>query len=176
MLKLYIYIILFLGFNNLTAQIDYPIDESTKLITYTEVVQENGTITELHQNIHQWAFSFYKNPYNVVKEDSPNKLLMRPRFKIMNPSDKKGVKTMAGIVIYTLEIYIKEGRYKYKLSNIQWKRTSKYPIERWLDKSAPSYSKKYDFYLKQVDAEAKKVIASFKEGIKQKKKKEEENW
>jgi hypothetical protein len=88
----------------------------------------------------------------------------------------QGVKTMAGIVIYTLEIYLKEGRYKYKLTQIQWKKASKYPIERWLDKSAPTYLKKYEFYLKQVDAEAKRVITSLKEGIKQKKKKEEENW
>jgi len=176
MLKIYTYLLLFLGLNNLIAQTNYPIDENSKLITYTEVIQEKGTIVELHKNIHQWAFSFYKNPYNVVKEDNPNKLLMRPRFKIMNPPDKKGVKTMAGIVLYTLEIYIKEGRYKYKLSNIQWKRASKYPIERWLNKSAPSYSEKYNFYLKQVDTEAKRVITALKDGIKQKQKKEEENW
>ena len=176
MLKLYIYLVLFFGVNILMAQTIYPVDQDTKLITYTEVVQEEGTVAELYKNAHQWAFSFYKNPYNVVKEDTPNKLLMRPRFKIMNPSDKKGVKTMAGIVIYTLEIYLKEGRYKYKLTQIQWKKASKYPIERWLDKSAPTYLKKYEFYLKQVDAEAKRVITSLKEGIKQKKKKEEENW
>jgi len=176
MIKLYTYLLLFLSSSLLIAQDNYPIDKDTKLITYTEVVQEKGTIVELHNNAHQWAFSFYKNPYNVVKEDTPNKILMRPRFKIMNPPDKKGVKTMAGIVLYTLEIYIKEGRYKYKLSQIEWKRASRYPIERWLDKSAPTYLKKYEFYLKQVDDEAKRVIASLKLGLKQEKKKENENW
>jgi len=176
MLKVYSYFVLFFVANTLIAQTTYPIDNESKLITYTEVVPEEGTATILHNNAHQWAFSFYKNPYNVVKEDTPNKILMRPRFKIMNPPDKKKVKTMAGIVLYTLEIYFKDGRYKYKLSDIQWKRASKYPIERWLDKSAPYYSKKYDFYLEQVDKEAKRVITSLKADMKQKKKKTEENW
>jgi len=155
---------------------DMPIDETSKLITYTEVVKTTGTADALFEKAHKWFFSYYKNPHNVVKESANHKIVARPRFKILNPPDKKGIRTMGGIVMYTFTIVFKEGRYKYTITNIEWKQSSKYPIERWMDKSASSYKEKYSYYLEQVDKEMKKVITLLKTNTSQNKKKTEEEW
>jgi len=155
---------------------DMPVNEDTKLITYSEVVKVEGTADALYKKAHKWFFSYYKNPNNVVKESANNKIVARPRFKILNPPDKKGIKTMGGVVLYTFTIFFKDGRYKYTITNIEWKQPSKYPIERWMDKSAPSYKEKYAHYLLQVDTEIKKTIASIQKSLAQGEKKPEEEW
>ncbi len=153
-----------------------PINEDTKLITYTEVITEEGTADALYSKAHRWFFSYYKNPSNVVKESSDHKIIARPRFKILNPPDKKGIQTMGGIVLYSFTVVFKEGRYKYTITNIEWKQNSKFPIEKWIDTTASSYQEKYSYYLEQVDAEIKKTISLLNTSIAQKKKKIEEEW
>lgn len=165
----------FLFFGTIFAQ-ELPINSESKLITYSKVVNTEGTADALFTKAHKWFFSFYKNPNNVVKESSNNKIVARPRFKILNPPDKKGIKTMGGIVLYTFTVIFKDGRYKYTITNIEWKQSSKYPIERWMDKTARSYQKKYDYYLEQVDKEINKTIAAMNKSIAQEKKKTEEEW
>jgi len=155
---------------------NFPIDEETKLITYTEVVKTEGTADLLYSKAHRWFFSYYKNPHNIVKKSENLKIVARPRFKILNPPDKKGIQTMGGIVLYTFTVIFKDGRYKYTITNIEWKQSSKYPIERWMDKSAASYKKKYSYYLEQVDKEITKTLALFKANVSQNKKKAEEEW
>ena len=165
----------FFTFQAANAQ-ELPIDSKSKLITYTEVVEQVGSATELYEKAHRWFFSYYKNPHNVVKESADNKITARPRFKILNPKNKKGVATMGGIVNYTFTVSFKDGRYKYKITNLEWKQNSKYPIERWMDKSAKTYSPKYEYYLQQVDEEMKKVITELKNSIAKADEKKEEEW
>ena len=154
-----------------------PINEDTKLVTYTEVITtEEATADALYRRAHKWFFSYYKNPNNVVKESANYKIVARPRFKLLNPPDKKGIQTMGGIVLYSFTVIFKEGRYKYTITNIEWKQNSNFPIERWMDTSLPSYQKKYSYYLSQVDTEIKKTIAQLNKSISQKKKKSEEEW
>ncbi|HOV56212.1 MAG TPA: hypothetical protein PL122_08820, partial [Bacteroidales bacterium] len=43
--------------------------------------------------------------------------------------------------------------------------TSKIPLEKWLDKTDPYYSPKYEDYLKQVDQYVNRFITSLKEGM-----------
>jgi len=162
-------------FSNVKAQ-DLPIDNDTKLITYKEVVTQDGKADELYKKAYSWFFSYYKNPHNVVRESANNKIVARPRFKILNPKNKKGVATMGGIVNYSFTVIFKDGRYKYEITNIEWKQTSKYPIERWNDKAAKSYKEKYVYYLKQVDTEINKVISAMKIKLAEGPKKAEENW
>jgi len=162
-------------FSNVNAQ-DLPIDKDTKLITYTEVVDQAGSADELYKKAYRWFFSYYKNPHNVVKESANNKIVAHPRFKILNPKNKKGVATMGGIVTYSFTVVFKDGRYKYKITNIQWKQTSKYPIERWNDKAAKSYKEEYAFYLEQVNSEINKVLSEMKASISKSSEKESDNW
>lgn len=155
---------------------DLPVDKTTNLISYSEVINQEGSADILYNKAHKWFFSYYKNPHNVVKESDNNKIVAHPRFKILNPKNKKGVSTMGGIVTYNFTVIFKDGRYKYTITNIEWKQNSKFPIEKWKNTSATSYDKKYVYYLEQVDIEMKKVISELKSSIAKPMQKEEDNW
>jgi len=175
-MKIYFIVLLIVSYSSISYSQELPIDENSKLITYTEVVNTEGTADAIFSKVHRWFFAYYKNPHNVVKESANNKISARPRFKILNPPDKKGVQTMGGIVLYTFTVMVKEGRYKYVITNIEWKQNSKFPIERWTDKSSPSYKTKYNFYLTQVNDEINKTLTKLKASVSQAPKKAEEKW
>lgn len=145
-----------------------PVDEKTGLITYSKVNELKGkTAKELYNLALAWAESYFKNPYDVIRErDSLNgKLLCKARFKIMNPQDKKGISTDAGNVMYSLKLQFKEGRYRYELTEINWKQASYYPCERWLDRSAPSFAPAFDYYLQQTDQTANAILKSLEKAM-----------
>ena len=146
----------------------FTIDETTKMITYQNVVETTGTKNELYNKGLSWYKSYYKNPTNVIREqDKTNhKIVGKGRFKILNPKDKKGMQTMAGIVQYTITTFYKDGKIKYVINDINWKQTSKYPAEKWLDESSPSYRPKYNYFLQQVDEYMKKTTANLESKIK----------
>lgn len=141
---------------------EMPIDSITKLITYTNVIHVRGeTKTVLYNRALNWFNTFYKNPTEVIREKNENQIVGKARFKIMNPPPEKGTQTQAGVVQYTFKTFFKDGRYKYEITNINWKQTSYYPIEKWMDKESVSYVPKYDYYLKQVDDYIKDTISKF---------------
>lgn len=83
----------------------------------------------------------------------------------MNPADKKGLATDAGNVMYTLTLQFKEGRYRYELTDFNWKQQSYYACERWMDKTKASYEPKFDYYLQQVNSTAGEVLKSLEISI-----------
>ena len=155
---------------------ELPVDKDTKLITYTKVIEQSGSADQLYKKANRWFLSYYKNPHNVIKESANHKIIAQPRFKILNPNNKKGIATMGGIVKYSFTVIFKDGRYKYNISNIEWKQTSKYPIERWNNKKAKSYQEKYAYYLEQVNTEITKVLSEMNASIKKSTKQETDNW
>jgi hypothetical protein len=139
----------------------YPMNSETKLISYSKVVpMDSVDKNELYLRALSWANSNYKNPTDVIREKDPSagKIVCKHRFKITDPPNKDGFEKDAGLVMYTLTIQVKDGRYKYELSQINWKQLSYYPIERWMDTNAAGYDKVYDYYLKQTDETVKKVV------------------
>ncbi len=175
-MKLYLIILLTISSTLIGYSQEVPINADSKLITYSKVINTEGTANAIFSKVHRWFFSYYKNPHNVVKESANNKISARPRFKILNPPDKKGIQTMGGIVLYSFTVMVKDGRYKYTITNIEWKQTSKFPIERWMDKNSSSYKEKYNFYLTQVNDEIIKIIAKLESSISKAPKKAEEEW
>jgi hypothetical protein len=152
------------------GQINMPVDNDTKKITYKDVVTQEGTPKILYQRAVSWISSFYSNPSEVVKvRDTINSAIeLKHRIKVWN-YDKKGNKTTeADLVEYNMKIEFKEGRYRYTITDFNVKRVSKYPLERWMDKSDPDYSASCDSYLKQIDDEIQNVLKNLKEGMKPK--------
>lgn len=145
-----------------------PVDEKTGLITYSKVSEVSGTTSgTLYQRALEWANKHYKNPADVIRErDSVGgQITCKARFKIMNPADKKGVATDAGNVMYTLKIQFKDGRYRYELTEINWKQQSYYPCERWMDKTAAGYKPEFDYYLQQTDASVREALKSMEKAL-----------
>jgi hypothetical protein len=154
-----------------------PVDETTKKITYQEVVtMEGGVPAKMYNQCMAWINSFYTNPADATRVRDPEnaRIDIRHRIQLYNV-DKNGLKTNGELVQYDLALEFKEGRYRYTFTNFNVIRTSKFPLERWLDHNDPAYTPVCDTYIQQVDAEVKNIIKSLKEGMKPKVVKQD-NW
>ena len=154
-----------------------PVNPETKLITYQEVVKVAGSQKELYNRAIAWLNVNYKNPSDVTKVRNPENGLLEifHRFDL-HRIDEKGNKIDACIVVYTLRLELKDGRYRYKLSDMSLKQASRYPIERWLDKTDKAYNPNYELYLSQVDSNVKALIESLKKGMLPGIQKKEDTW
>lgn len=142
-----------------------PMSKETGLIAWEGVTDITGTTKdELYNRAIAWAQKYYKNPNDVLREKDPaaGKIVIKARFKIYNPADKKGLTTDAGDVMYTLTLQFKDGKYKYELTKFTWMQASAFPCERWNDTSSPSYKKEYPHYLTQLDAKATEILLALK--------------
>ena len=155
-----------------------PIDNESKLINYHGVVEVPGTQAELYKRALAWFNSYYKNPVEKLRNaDSVNyKIEGFIRFKIYNPENKDGLKTDAGMVQYSILLDFKDGKFRYSITNLNWKQTSYYAIEKWLDKNDKYYTPFFDFYLIQTDDEAKQVIKDISSYMKKPPVKKQDNW
>lgn len=157
-------IFIFSAFVNSFAQnADLPLSEETKLITYTQVIDMPSTVqNDLYHKAFVWCNEFYKNPNDVIrtKDVLNGEIVCKGRFRITTPATKKQIETPAGIVQYTLTIMVKDNKYRYKVTDINWKQSSHYPIERWMETEKDTYLSVYAEYLKQTDAEINALITS----------------
>lgn len=137
-----------------------PIDDESKVVTYQGTVEVAGTQKELYKKALTWFNSYFKNPAEKLRgADSINGSIDGYiRFKIYNPENKDGLKTEAGMVQYSLLLNFKDGKFRYTITNINWKQPSYYAIEKWMDKKDQYYKSEFDYYLVQTNDEAQKVI------------------
>lgn len=142
-----------------------PVDPDTKLITYKEVVTVTGTPTELFNRAIEWVNKQYKNPTDATKVRNPATGLIEIIHRIELTRDDKGVSRPAGIVDYAMKLEIKDGRYRYTITNFNFKDVSRQPIEKWMDKKDKAYTPDWDNYLTQVDVATKKLIETLKQGM-----------
>jgi hypothetical protein len=153
-----------------------PVDPDSKLITYKEVVQQEGSKLDLFNRAIEWINKTYKNPADVTKVRNPETGLIELIHRIELTFDEKGVTRAAGIVDYTLKLEMKEGRYRYTITNFNLKQASRVPIEKWLDKTDKAYTPAWDNYLAQVDEHTKKLIESLKKGMEPPVQKKADDW
>jgi hypothetical protein len=150
-----------------TVKVKMPIDETSKLITYTSVTDVVGiNKNDLFNRALSWANKYYKNPNEVIREKDSieGKIVCKGRYKISNPPDKKGFSSDAGLVQYTLTLQFKDGKFKSVLTAINWKQDSYYPAEKWMDDKSAYYKTEFDFYLEQVNTESNKILSDLKKG------------
>jgi hypothetical protein len=160
---LLLFVLVRTGFSQTTI---VPVDEDTKLITYKDVVAQEGDIPKLYNTAIAWVNANYDNPTEVtrVRDVEDGKIEIRHRFKIYN-TDKNGVKSDANIINYTLKLEFKPGRYRYTFTDFTVAAISKYPVERWLDKKNPQYTPACDDYLAQINTTVNDLIKSLKKGM-----------
>lgn len=137
-----------------------PISEETKLVSYSKVVDAKATKDELYKRGMNFFNTNYKNTAGMLKkqDEANGEIEGVARFKILNHPNKDGVESDAGLVSYTINLKLKDGKYKYEITKINWKQASYYGIEKWMDKGSPSYKETYDYYLAQADEQIKELI------------------
>ncbi len=170
---IFLSVLLVTSFVSVSQQSKFPVDEETGLITYKEVVNEEGTKQDFFNRAVGWINSFYKNPVDVTKVRDPESGIIKGlhRFKIKN-TDKDGNQLDAGVVQYRFVLEFKDGRYRYTLSEFVLRQASKIPVEKWLNKNDPQSKS----YLKQIDKFAQNWIASLKQGMQPKVEKKDDEW
>lgn len=147
---------------------EIPIDETTGLITYKEVVNEPGSQDTLFNRCSTWLHTFYSNPWEAtkVRDQSTGLIKIQHQFFVYD-YDEKGNKKEAGLILYNARIEFKENRYRYVIDNFLLKQAARYPIEKWLKTEAPDYDVKWAGYLSQIDSFVRdQLIKSLKEKMK----------
>lgn len=154
--------------DSLFKEVKMPVDNETKLITYTNIIAVDCKKDSLFKKGLKWFNTYYKNPRGVIKIQNPEegKITGQPQFRILNAPDKNGTASMLGIIYYTISTYYKDGKCKYVISDINLEQTSKFPVERWLDKSSRTYTPAYNYYLKQIDDYMKLTAKNFENTMK----------
>lgn len=153
-----------------------PIDSTTKMITYKEVVTQQGSSAELYKRAMDWIVLNYKNTAEVVKtsNEATGVIEGSSRIKIHTPA-KDGVTTIAGIVNYNFVIEAKDGRYRYTFTRFSLKDAAYNPIEKWFDTKLPTWFPQRFEHLKEVNDDMVKTINSLKESMAPKVQKSD-NW
>lgn len=151
-----------------------PIDEDTKLITYKDIVQQKGTPQILYARAEAWVKARYKNPFDVLGQRSAEEGYLNGKANIrMQYTDKKGVKTPAGLVTYTFRIEFKEDRYRYVFTDFILQASSRFPLERWINEEAYQTAV-FKSYLQQVDQHILETIESLENAMTEPEKKKDD--
>lgn len=144
-----------------------PRSEENSQVYYMDVVTEDGVgKTEFFKRAGNWYHKFYKNPGGVVElQDSVNgKLVLKPSFPVYRV--KNTVKIQAAIVKYTLEIGLKDGKYRYEIKNINLQASSYSPIEKLFDAKDPDIEDNYHI-LDEINKYINDLIDDLKAGMRQ---------
>ncbi|MCL2131038.1 MAG: DUF4468 domain-containing protein [Lentimicrobiaceae bacterium] len=146
---------------------DMQFDENTKLVTYKEVVRQKGSQDELYERALKWANGYFSNPTVVIqkKDKIEGTIVCVSNIRITTLGTDGKTPVLAGYVYYTFTIETKEGRYRYIITDLYKKETSRFPIEKWFDTTKPEWSPvRYD-HLHQIDQAVKKLIEDLEEGM-----------
>ncbi|MCQ2283938.1 MAG: DUF4468 domain-containing protein [Bacteroidales bacterium] len=153
--------------NNPLPVPDLPIDERTNLVTYQDVVKQDGASPQvLYDRAMDWAKKFYKNTAEVIKNADREKgvLDMRSSVRIFS-KQKDGTLLPKNIVYYNFKLECRDGRYRYTITNFNEKAASAAPIENWFKTDSPYWSPSQYEWLNQIDEQVKALINSLEDGM-----------
>ena len=143
-----------------------PTDELTGKIHYQEVVKMEGTKDELFIRAQKWLHTFFRNASSVIKRlDQENGVIEgRRQFNVIT-KDKKGREKPAGVIKYTFRIEVKDGKYRVRLFDFKQAGSGGKAIEAWFDDTDEKQKAIHSQIFKQIDDDAKKLLASLKKGM-----------
>lgn len=165
-----LFFILSLAITAISQNFNIPVDEETNLITWQEVITEKGNKDELYVRAIEWINANYKNSQEVtrIRDKENGRIVINHRIR-MNDIDANGNSVASNTIVnYILRLEFRENRFRYTFTEFTMRATSKYPLERWLNKTDPTYLPQYEKYLDQVAEEIEKLIESLVEGMKPK--------
>lgn len=145
-----------------------PVDPDTKKITYRAVVEQEGTPFYLYDKAIAWFGYYYPNPQAVysVQDKVNGKVEGIARIKVYQKDEKSGLKMEAGLLQYLIKLEFKENKYRYTITDFRLRNASGQAVEKWLNKSDPSYTPHWDAYLYQIDTTMQRLISTLQEKMK----------
>lgn len=154
-----------------------PVDKETNLVTYTGIIEASGTADELYKRGLKWFTTNYKNPVDVIREkEEGKKILGKARFAIHSTDPKSGVQLNDGAVMYDITLQFKDGKCRYEITKINWKKPSYYGIEKWVEENNKAYNTVLSSYLVQTDEYFHDLISKLKKAITTPETKKSDDW
>lgn len=145
---------------------DLPIDERTNLVTYQDVVKQEGTPQVLYDRAMEWVKKYYKNTSEVIKNADADKKVIEMRSSVRIFSKQKdGTMMPKNIVYYNFKLECRDNRYRYTITNFNEKAAAAAPIENWFKTDSPYWSPSQYEWLTQIDGQIKELINSLEEGM-----------
>jgi hypothetical protein len=154
-----------------------PRDSETGKIKFQEVVEEPGNQEELFNRCINWLNNYYRDPVRVtsVRDKATGKIIGKHTIRITQGQEDGTVKEVA-FVFYEFTIEVREGRYRYTISDLLLKTASRYEIERWLNTEDPKYDPVWASYIQQITDYAAQWSTNLKEKMKPGPEKKEDIW
>ncbi|MEI6455158.1 MAG: DUF4468 domain-containing protein [bacterium] len=145
-----------------------PVDPDTKKIMYRAVVEEKGGTEYLYNKAVEWFSYYYRNPVSVftVQDKVNGRIEGIGRMNIYYQDQETDVRRDAGLITYQIKIELKEDKYRYTLTDFNLKAASRFPVEKWMNKTDPAYNPKCDSYLYQIDTTMQRLVSTLKEKMK----------
>lgn len=145
-----------------------PVDTESKKIQFREVVEQQGTPAYLYDKAIEWFGYYYLNAQSVysVQSKENGKIEGIGRMKVYYNDEASGVRREGGQITYQIKMELKDNKFRYTLTDFNLKLASRFPIEKWMDKTDPAYNPNWDSYLYQVDTTMQRLISTMKEKMK----------
>lgn len=167
----------------LTGQdVQLPVNKESKLIEYTELVTVESSLTQkiLYSKAKDWFDKAFKSSDNVIQKDDKEEGIIIGKGII---PVKGGMYLTDGKIDFTLKVQVKDGRYKYWISNFSHKSYKEGYSGGALENEKPACGnfnmvKKGWTEVKEIaDQNAKKIIKSLKDALSMKSaESEKDNW
>ena len=112
-----------LGSIHLSAQeeskTDWPLNESGK-VQFTEVVAMDGrTKDELFTAAKNWFIIYFEDQKEDIYLNDRYEGKLAGQFNMFVEIDMYGKQANAGAIAYNMQLFVKEGKYKYNITNIE---------------------------------------------------------
>lgn len=155
----------------------FPVDEDSKLVTYTDVIQVPGVLKDSLYDVAQaWMKIFYKSPSQVIKSQSKEEGMIDIRHQFQITRKDKNQEVKAGLINYYLTLQFRDGRFKYTITKINLESTSYFGIEKWLNEEQYKKDDNVPGYLVQIDKFMMDLITSMESEVRPVAPKKEEDW
>lgn len=150
-------------------------------ICYTEVVAVDSVLTksDLYTRVRQWFAKNYKSANSVIQMDDKDAGVIVGKALMQVYHKGLGLIFESGYINYTVSVYVKDGRYKYEITDFYHtgQRITKGSIpdygacEDMINTTRKemgfSYQKTFDFYLKQMQDKILLLVADLNNIMKQ---------
>ena len=155
----------------------FPVDEETKLVTYTDVIQVPGiTKDSLYNVAMEWMKKFYKSPSQAIKSQSKEDGVIEIKHQFQLTRDEKGQTVKAAQINYYLTLQFRDGRFKYTITKIHVEGPSYFGIEKWINEENFAKDENVTGYLVQIEDFMNKLTESLDSELRPAAPKKEEEW
>lgn len=114
---------------------DMPVDPTTNLITYSEVIEAGGiSKADLYVRAGTWFTRTFKSSKSVLElqDKEAGKLIGKGGLPVFIKTPLVGT-VDAGTVMATITVLCKDGKYKYTIDNLRHERPYGKYSDQWVD-------------------------------------------